>query len=474
MDWQESIIQRLNLREKSAKIVLDETGILLNEQFTGYLTRCEVRFSFAKDVTQILEALRAGILILTGPIELPDYLSARAEIIYFDLKRLPINVESKVISKLTVTEVIQLIEYQVNLGDLSLIKESNYPKILEKARHHFLNKQIDSTASKISDSLSRINNYDDLLELAGLWGQYIFLCFQDNMVPNTELMQHIDNKTEIAILDGMLQNAFYAPVSTPKTVDKILPFLKCKHQEKTALICFDGMGLAEWFVLKEFFLKDFQFDEKAIFALIPTMTQISRFAIFSGDIQKAYSGKAVNEDKEFKEYFSKLNTASFRDGEINSEDKLLGIDFVKIIYNFFDDIAHNTVLPSSEQSKNLYFQNIKNYLQCTTIKNELKILLKAGFNIWICSDHGTVLATGSGQKIDAYLIEKSCRRATLINRSDLAKFYDANSYDIPFIKNKIALLAKNRTAFTFKNRKEITHGGITLEELVVPFTEVLS
>lgn len=81
---------------------------------------------------------------------------------------------------------------------------------------------------------------------------------------------------------------------------------------------------------------------------------------------------------------------------------------------------------------------------------------------------------GNGLRIDKYLIEESSKRATLIEKTDLAEFYDVNHYPIPFLKDgKVALLAKGRTMFAHKNFSGISHGGITLEELIVPFVEVM-
>jgi len=80
----------------------------------------------------------------------------------------------------------------------------------------------------------------------------------------------------------------------------------------------------------------------------------------------------------------------------------------------------------------------------------------------------------NGQRIDKYLIEESSKRATLITKTDLAQFYDVNHYQIPFLSdNRIALLAKNRPLFAHNNYTGISHGGITLEELIVPFAEVM-
>ena len=235
------------------------------------------------------------------------------------------------------------------------------------------------------------------------------------------------------------------------------------------------MGAAEWHLLEEYLTEDnFSFEEKYIFALIPTMTRISRSAIFYGNVDKVYEIKSPNEDKAFKEIFNERNVGIYREGQLQSDEHLLGVDTVKIIYNVFDDIAHKTILPPSEKNKGMYFMNVRNYLGKSSIKKELMLLKDEGYNICICSDHGCVVATGNGQVIDKYLIDASSKRATIIVKSELSKFYDTNTYEIPFVKDKVVLLSKDRSSFSYKNKIEVTHGGITLDELIVPFVEVVS
>ena len=145
-----------------------------------------------------------------------------------------------------------------------------------------------------------------------------------------------------------------------------------------------------------------------------------------------------------------------------------------MIYNFFDDLAHKTELPPGEKTKAIYFKNILSYLGKSRIKDELLLLKSLGYSMFFCSDHGCVVAQGNGQRIDKYLIEQACKRATLISETKLANSYDAHQYSIPFVKDKIALLAKERTLFASKKETRISHGGITLDELVVPFVEIIN
>ena len=93
------------------------------------------------------------------------------------------------------------------------------------------------------------------------------------------------------------------------------------------------------------------------------------------------------------------------------------------------------------------------------------------FALYFCSDHGSVIAKGNGEKLQKYLIDDFAKRAVIIpeEASDLTEF---EKVDIPFVPYKKLVVPEGRTMFTQKNKIEINHGGISLEEIVVPFITV--
>lgn len=305
-------------------------------------------------------------------------------------------------------------------------------------------------------------------------GQICLSLFSAQCDSYSELTNKVDEIVEPFVLQGKTKGAFYASVRNFKTVDKILPNIKGRNPGKFALICFDGMGCGEWHVLQDYLKDDFKFKEKYIFAIIPTLTCISRSAIFYADSEKVFNLKSLNEDKAFANYFDRLNVAAFREGELTGKDKLLGIDAVKVIYTAFDSLGHKTVFPTAEKRKHNYYKNVIHYFKSSTIKEELLLLKNCGYKLFFCSDHGNVLVAGNGKIIDQYLIETTSKRATIIKNTELAQFYDVNTFEIPFVNGKTVLMAKGRTAFSYKGKKNITHGGITVDELTVPFVEEIS
>ena len=467
----------MKIAKNQKRIILDKTGVLLHESFLEYLEAKEINFVISNSLPEIL--VEAGSndfgIVFSLYRELPTSLSNKIDITVYDYSLLPIDIEYPLAQSLNTGNLIALLCFYNDSGKTNLITESNIQNELVVSKKHQDQIVCANLKDKIFTLSQAINHYDEILELGRLWGEYVYLCHEIEINPDDMLLKTIDENIKNAVLDGCLKHSFHESSSNLKTVDKIRTYIKQKNKSKIALICFDGMGVAEWNLLERYLSAlGLKFSERYLFALIPTMTSISRSAIYYGTYESVYSLGSINEEKQFNDYFKNKFCRFYREGEIKNEDSILGVDFVSVIYNFFDELAHKTELPPGEQTKAIYFENVLIYLERSQIKDELLLLKKLGYSIYFCSDHGCVVAQGNGQKIDKYLIEQSCKRATLMSKSELANSYDANQYEIPFVTDKIALLAKGRTMFASKKETKISHGGITLDELIVPFVEILN
>jgi len=474
--WQERILNRLNIQKGYSKLILDKTGLLVHRKFIAYLKSCDISYVKAQTLPEILSSLKQKCLILSLYLQPPSYLQDKIEIFIFDYNQLPVEIDYTIAQSLTVDKLILLLTYhtQNNAITCKWINEYNINDEISKAEKYDKDLYLKELTKQLDTRTKSISHHNDILFLGKLWGEYIYNCFKTHHDPDENLMIDIDKNVEKAIFNGCAKNAFYAAESDFKTVEKIRAYIKSKNLDRAAILCFDGLGVAEWMLLKEYLCQiDLSFSEKYIFALIPTITTISRSAIFYGDCISVYNLNTPNETKEFKKFFNTSTCFFYREGNITGESSLLGVDIAVIIYNVFDDIAHETKIAPYEKTKSTYFKNVNTYLEKSSIIQELRLLKTLGYTIFICSDHGCVLGEGNGQRIDKYLIETSTKRATLITKSELSKFYDVNHYEIPFISDeKVALLAKKRTIFAPDHLKKISHGGVTLEELIIPFVEV--
>ncbi|MBD3339111.1 MAG: PglZ domain-containing protein [Candidatus Lokiarchaeota archaeon] len=481
MNWQEYISIKLNLHENANKIILDKTGLIKSDAFISHLKSNNKNFYISRSILEILKILNRNenaIIITDLPlVSLPSSVQQKSELIVFNYSDLPFNLPSQFYERLTIDEIIKSLEYIVHKNiKIDILKKYTIKDILNEASKFSLNAHYSWHLEMLAELLNQEINYNSILQIGYSFGYLNYLAWLTHQKPKDELLEKVDSNVSQYILSDKLKNAFYEPLSTFKTVDKIRNYIKSQQKQKIALICFDGMGVAEWFLLKDYLKQgNFSFNERFVFSMIPSNTLISRSAIFYGNLETVYNLSYSNEEKELNEYFENYFVKFYRQEDHLDHKNLLGVDFVCIIYNIFDDIAHNTQLPPDNKNKNIYFINVRNYLEKSKILNSINTLVKNKYHIYICSDHGCVVARGNNQKIDKWLQDQYCKRACIVKNDELIQnlnHLDCDRIEIPFDNTRLVLLAKNRTMFDSDKKIGITHGGITVEEIVVPFIEV--
>ena len=269
----------------------------------------------------------------------------------------------------------------------------------------------------------------------------------------------------------------------PVTINQTMSYLGTLENERIALLCFDGMGFPEWFGLKEYLwsnkLRDFR--ESAIFALIPTLTISSRTSLFTGEV---FLDKMGSESSGFVKAVDNLfpNGRSttkqlFKNTDGKWNRNYLGYNVLGIIFDIIDNVGHKSIL-FSRSKKNMHQQLRELYGQ-TQIALTISNLLSEGYRVFITSDHGCIWCYGNGIRADKYLVEERALRVLVYPNRKLAEEFATNNNlilleDKGILGDKILVLPRGREMFTSKDKISISHGGIHIEEVVIPFVEVLS
>lgn len=462
---------------------MDNTGLIRSTAFISFLKDIGKKFHLVSTVLELIKSVNRqdrSVIITNLPlVSLPSNLKNENEIIVFNFSDLPFNLPAQFYERMSIDEVIKTLEFIVHENiEKDDLQKYTVKDILDKANKYTLKAEYKLHLDLLSNLLDKEIDYDDILQIGYSFGYLIYLAWMTNQKLQNELIEKVDEVVSQYILADKWKTVFYEPVSTLKLVDKIRKYIKQGQKKKIALICFDGMGVAEWFLLKNYLKQgDFALNERFIFSMIPSNTLISRSAIFYGDLETVYSLNYSNEEKELKDFFNNYFVKFFKEDEKMDQKNLLGVNLVSIIYNVFDNIAHATQLPAGKKNKNIFFSNVINYLEKSSILNSLKTLIQNDFQIYLCSDHGSVVAQGNNQKIDKWLQDQYSKRACIVKNDELTrnlKHIDCDCIKIPFDDTRLVLLAKNRTMFDSEKNIGITHGGITVEEIVVPFIEVIA
>ena len=105
-------------------------------------------------------------------------------------------------------------------------------------------------------------------------------------------------------------------------------------------------------------------------------------------------------------------------------------------------------------------------------------LLQRGFTLFVTADHGNVEGTGCGKPNVGATAEERGERVHVFSeevlRAKVANdFTDAITWpSVGLPVDYLPLLAPGRSAFVAEGKRTIGHGGISLEEVVVPFVEI--
>lgn len=291
---------------------------------------------------------------------------------------------------------------------------------------------------------------------------------------NNRFQNHLENEYKENILPS-------SSINYPKVVSKVLDHISHNHQseDKLALIVIDGMAYWQWLMVKDHLIEHgIKADQKLMYSWLPSITQLSRQALFKGSVpESSYRQSPPNEKKLWESYWSKKNIP------------LNQIDYKHGTYNFqlggvtnrfaFVDTALDEKMHSCSDYQDLYSLT-ENWIRSKNLTNLILKLKKLDFTIYITTDHGNVQAKGwrNLQQIETFGANKSGSRSKrhleyYVDESLAEKFLAKN----PEIKSNIkrdgaVLYLQDNSAFTNDN-SVVTHGGSHLTEVLIPFVKIL-
>ncbi len=138
-----------------------------------------------------------------------------------------------------------------------------------------------------------------------------------------------------------------------------------------------------------------------------------------------------------------------------------------------DEIVHGAVL-----GKRGIAAQIESWCESGFVDQLFSMLLDKDFHIYLTADHGNVEAVGQGRINQGVASELRGERVRTYRSETLAAESEAanpNTYRLDVAglpANFMALLAGGRSAFMQQGEPAVVHGGISVEELLVPFVKI--
>lgn len=267
-----------------------------------------------------------------------------------------------------------------------------------------------------------------------------------------------------------------ADVNQPVMLHHIPDYIR-RVSKKPAIIVIDGMNFVDWQHIKEHFIdSSWEVNTTAVFSFLPSITSIARQSLFSSTIpaQNKSPFSLLDEEKQWRAYWSEHN---FREHEVffgktETPDIPYQTKVAGIVVNFIDDLMHRQLQGTRGMSVDIAI-----WLKSGSLNRLIDNLLKMDFDIFITADHGHTESIGKGRFTKpGVLAEDTSRRAVIYK--DFAGAEELRKFNVKEYTG--TYMPKNYRYFLFENgecigdygNKYITHGGDSIEELLVPFVRI--
>lgn len=255
---------------------------------------------------------------------------------------------------------------------------------------------------------------------------------------------------------------------------------------RVALLLVDGLSLDGWQVMAEVWKAKepvWRWEPSALFACLPTITPIARQAIFAGQLPLYFADTWNRTDADERRWRHFWEDQGLFPSAITWQRGLDGLEAAAadprvralgLVTNLVDDMVHGTVDGLGE-----LHHRIRRWAEQGELSDAITLLVRAGFDVWLTSDHGCRAAHGIGRPREGVLVEGRGTRVRFY--SDLAFLARAQA-DVPTalawtpagLPNALlTLFAPDDAAFANQGEQIVTHGGLSLEEVVVPWVHIL-
>jgi len=144
-----------------------------------------------------------------------------------------------------------------------------------------------------------------------------------------------------------------------------------------------------------------------------------------------------------------------------------------LVVNQVDDIMHGMQLGTPGMH-----QQVKLWAEQGNLPRLLIKFHRAGFSTFITADHGNIAAKGVGKPEQGDLVEERGKRALQFSQPAFLtqaqqQYPTAIAWRSDALPEAVhVLLAEGLTAFHTPDEELVCHGGISLEEVIVPFVQV--
>jgi hypothetical protein len=261
---------------------------------------------------------------------------------------------------------------------------------------------------------------------------------------------------------------------------------------KLAVVVIDGFAMDQWAVARqEMPQRKWVTEEFGLFAWVPTLTSVSRQSIFVGD-PPFYFAQSLYTTRKEEQHWNRLwedrglrhgDAAYACQGTLEDDDAFITrvkekIDQPRcrvagIVVGTIDQMLHGIVTGTDGMHA-----GVRHWAKRGSLWRMLDALLDRGFEVVLTADHGNVEGVGIGKPNVGATAEQRGERVHVFSdallRSNISTKY-SGSIEWPNIglpDDYLALIAPPLCAFIGDGKRTVAHGGICIEEAIVPFITI--
>lgn len=289
-----------------------------------------------------------------------------------------------------------------------------------------------------------------------------------------------------------------------------------QREGSTFLVMIDNLRLDQWQLLKPQIEEIFWVDKESTYmSILPTTTQYARNSFFAGllpsDIEKLYpklwlndeddGGKNLHEEellanqlkrlgKETRFAYNKVLNPNYGRRVVADINNQMNNAFNVIVYNFIDMLSHartdTEIIKELAEDESAYRSLTLSWFDHSPLKEALKEIAQKGGKVIITTDHGSVKVTDPVKVIGDKSVNTNLRYKQGKNLSfeEEEVFSIKNPKDAFLPKVNVSqsyIFARGNSFFVYPNnfnyyvnyyRNTFQHGGISLEEMIVPLVHL--
>ncbi len=312
------------------------------------------------------------------------------------------------------------------------------------------------------------------------------------------------SKGEQTINKPIQSHTLFRELVVPEIVKKEKPIL---------FVVIDNLRYDQWKAIESVVNNHYKLEKEVpYFSILPTATQYARNAIFSGllpiDMEKQFpqywkndvdeGGKNLYEAEFLAAHLKRLGLnikndyfkiTNFSGGKKLAENfkALKENDLVTVVYNFVDMLSHAKtemdVVKELASDDKAYRSLTLSWFKNSPLLEIIQQAQRLGFKLIITTDHGTINVKNPskviGDKNTSLNLRYKTGRSLTYEDKDVYAVKDPKKIGLPTINMSSSyIFAKNDLFLAYVNnynhyvsyyRNTYQHGGISLEEMIVPF-----